>query len=65
MTFALFGAATGLMWAIQERRHREWLLLDPRIALMESRRRRPEGTPAPALWLLVLGMGLLLPLILA
>jgi len=60
----IYGAATGLVFFWFESQHGAWLLLDKRLAVHEERLHRPPGTSAPALWLLVIGLGVVLPIVL-
>ena len=61
----LYGAAMASVFVFLERRHDRWLALDPRISENELRPHRATATAAPALWVIVLGAGAILPIILA
>ncbi len=60
----VYGAAVGSVFHVLECRQRAWALLDPRIAEGERKRQRHVGTPAPAVWLFNLGVGILLVVLL-
>ncbi|MBV9489842.1 MAG: hypothetical protein JO069_08980 [Verrucomicrobia bacterium] len=61
----IYGAVTAMVFLAFERRHRDWLLLDPRFIAREARLRRPLGTPAPAVWFFASVLGVLLQIMLS
>jgi len=60
----IYGAVTALIFFLFDRRYTRSLLLDPRTVARELRRLRPRESPAPALWLFALSLGVLLPILL-
>src|ERR1700722_15078029 len=58
----IYGAVTALIFFLFDHGYTRSLLLDPRTSPRELRRLRPVGTPAPALWLFALSLGVLLPI---
>lgn len=56
----LYGGLTGAGFYLLERRRKAWARVNTRIAAHERRRQRYVGTPAPAVWVIVLGMCALL-----
>jgi hypothetical protein len=60
----IYGATTAVAFMLLERRHSDRVAVDPRFAAREAGRRLPPGTPAPALSMFALGLGLMLPILL-
>lgn len=60
----VYGALTGTVFTLLERRRAAWAAVSPRINERERRHRRPFGTAAPALWLFVLGVTTVVPALL-
>jgi hypothetical protein len=59
-----YGAVTAVAFLLLERHHGRWLRMDPRVLPRKVIRLRPFGTAESALWLFVLGVGVLLPIML-
>ncbi len=60
----IYGAVTAVVFFLFDRGYTRTLLQDPRTSTRELHRIRPAGTPAPALWLFALSLGVLLPILL-
>jgi hypothetical protein len=58
----IYGAVTALTFSIFDLRYTRSLLFEPRALAL--RPRRPQESPAPALWLFALSLGVLLPILL-
>lgn len=61
----LYGASTAFVFLLLDRNYTQRIMLNPRIASLELLRLRPTGTPAPALWMFAIGLGMLLPILLS
>jgi hypothetical protein len=61
----IYGACTASLFYILERAYTRKQMLDSRMSASQLRRLRPAGTPAPALWFFAMGMGVMIPLLLA
>jgi uncharacterized membrane protein YagU involved in acid resistance len=62
--YLIYGPVTAVVFLVFERRHRDWMLLDPRFRARQWRLRRPIGSPAPALWFFAVALGVLLQMVL-
>jgi FtsH-binding integral membrane protein len=61
----IYGACTASVFYIFEYKDANKRVLDSRMAARELRRLRPVGTPAPAVWFLVMALGIIIPLLLS
>jgi hypothetical protein len=61
----VYGACTASVFYIFEHNDAKHRVLDSRMAAREFRRLRPVGTPAPAVWFLVMALGIFIPLLLS
>ncbi len=61
----IYGACTASVFYIFEHNDANKRVLDSRMAARELRRLRPVGTPAPAVWFLVMALGIIIPLLLS
>jgi hypothetical protein len=61
----LYGGSTAFVFLLLDRQYTRRLMLNPRLASQELLRARQNGTPAPALWMFAIGLGMLLPILLS
>jgi hypothetical protein len=61
----LYGGSTAFVFLLLERHYARRAYLNSRMAARGFLQLRPVGTPAPALWMFVIGLGVLLPLLLS
>jgi hypothetical protein len=61
----IYGACTASVFYFFEHNAARNRALDSRMAARELRRLRPVGTPAPAVWFLVMALGIIIPLLLS